>query len=184
MRINLSEIPEEGRSYVCNRKTGELNTSLKDLLGDAAFEAEFFIKPLNSKDFELRGVIKTTLPEDCSRCGVDFELKIAPSFQEILIPRQEDVRTGHYAKVNHISEAEVAGPSVSEYDNSVFDMGEYVHEVVAIAAPFNPAGPENEKGDCSICGIRVRGRSFGYDEQLPVEKPESPFAALKNIKLN
>ncbi|MBC7371797.1 MAG: DUF177 domain-containing protein [Bdellovibrionaceae bacterium] len=184
MKINLSEIPEEGRSYTCNRKTAELNLPLKDLIGDAEFEAEFFIRPLNPKDFEVRGVMKTTMPEDCSRCGIDFELKIATKFQEILIPRHEDDRTGHYAKVNHISEAEVTGPSVTEYEDSAFDMGEYLHEVVAIAAPFNPVGPENEKGDCSVCGIRVRGRSFGYDEQVPVEKPASPFAALKNIKLN
>lgn len=184
MRINLSEIPEEGRSYVCNRKTGELNAILKDLIGTAAYEAEFFIKPLNSKDFEMNGEIRTELPEDCSRCGIDFQLKINPSFREILIPRQTETRTGKYAKVNHISEAAESGPSVVEYDGLVFDMGEYLHEMVAFAAPFNPAGPEDEKGDCSVCGISVRGRSFGYTEEMPAEKPESPFAALKNIKLN
>jgi uncharacterized protein len=184
MKIHLAEIPEEGQSFICTPQTGELNAVLKDLIGDTPFQSEFFIKPLNSKDFEMAGFIRTELPEDCSRCGINFRLKINPSFREILIPRQQDTRTGKYAKVNHISEAMDEGPSVAEYDGMVFDMGEYLHEVVAIAAPFNPAGPEDEKGDCSICGITVRGRSFGYDEQMPMEKPESPFAALKNIKLN
>ncbi len=184
MRINLSDIPEEGQNFTCTPKTGELNSVLKDLLGDTPFHAEFFIKPLNSRDFEMFGSIRTEMPEDCSRCGIGFTLKIAPSFREILIPRQTETRTGKYAKVNHISEAEDNGPSVAEYDGLVFDMGEYLHEVVAIAAPFNPVGPEDEKGDCSVCGIHVRGRNFGYTEELPVEKPESPFAALKNIKLN
>ncbi len=184
MKINLTEIPEEGKQFVCTPQTGELNTVLKDLIGDRAFHTEFFIRPLNSKDFELTGTVKTELPEECSRCGLDFCLKVTPNLSAILIPRQSDDRTGKYAKVNHISEAIENGPATAEYDGMVFDMGEYVHEAVAIAAPFNPAGPEDEKGDCTVCGIHVQGRSFGYDEEMPAEKPESPFAALKNIKLN
>lgn len=184
MKINLSEIPEEGKSFVCTPKTGELNTILKDLIGQASFHSEFFIKPLNSRDFELSGYIRTELPEECSRCGIDFSMKISPKFKAILIPRQSDDRTGKYAKVNHVSEALEEGPEVAEYDGLVFNMGEYLHEAVAINAPFNPAGPEDEKGDCSICGIQVRGRNFGYDDQMPTEKPESPFSVLKNIKLN
>ncbi|HEY8270587.1 MAG TPA: DUF177 domain-containing protein [Pseudobdellovibrionaceae bacterium] len=184
MKINLSEIPEEGRTYIYTSKTGELNGVLKDLIGATPYHSEFFIKPLNSKDFELSGAIETELPEECSRCGIDFCLKVKPSLNAILIPRQMDDRTGKYAKVNHISEALDDGPATAEHDGMVFDIGEFIHEAVAIAAPFNPAGPVDEKGDCSVCGITVKGRSFGYDEQLPVEKPESPFAVLKNIKLN
>lgn len=184
MKIQLSDIPEEGKTFISTPKTGELNLILKDLIGNAPFHAEFFIKPMNSRDFEMSGSISTTLPEDCSRCGIEFQLKIQPTFREIIIPHQEIDRTGKYTKVNHISEALEDGPSVVEHNGLTFDMGEYLHEVVAIAAPFNPVGPENEKGDCSICGIRVRGRNFGYNEEIPAEKPESPFAALKNIKLN
>jgi uncharacterized protein len=184
MKINLAEIPEEGKSFVVNNKTAELNTVLKDLVGDMPHRAEFFIKPLNTRDFELTGEIETEVPSECSRCALDFNLKIKQPFTGILIPRQADDRTGKYAKVNHVSEALTDGPVTAEHDGLIFDMGEYLHEAVAIAMPFNPVGPENEKGDCSVCGIRVRGRNFGYDEVMPKEKPESPFAALKNIKLN
>jgi uncharacterized protein len=184
MKINLSEIPEEGESFICSTKTGEFNAILKDLIGKATYHSEFFIKPLNTRDFELSGYIKTELPEDCSRCGIEFSLQVHPKFKAILIPRQEDDRTGKYAKANHVSETIEEGPEATEYDGMIFDMGEYIHEAVAIAAPFNPAGPEDEKGNCSICGIPVKGRSFGYDEKMPEEKPESPFSVLKNIKLN
>ena len=184
MKINLAEIPEEGQSFVCTTKTGEFTAILKDLIGKATFHSEFFIKPMTTRDFELSGFIKTELPEECSRCGIDFALKVEPSFKAILIPRQEDDRTGKYAKVNHVSETLEAGPETTEYDGTTFDMGEYIHEAVAIAAPFNPAGPVDAKGDCSVCGITVKGRSFGYDEEMPAEKPESPFSVLKNIKVN
>jgi Predicted metal-binding, possibly nucleic acid-binding protein len=184
MIINLSEIPEEGRSYVWNNQTGELNSALKDLIGKKTYHAEFTIRPLNTKDFELSGSIKTGLPEQCSRCGIDFEFPVSEKFREILIPHQDQPRNSKYSKVNHLSDAPSDGPETLEYHGHSFDIGEYVHEVIALAAPFNPAGPENEDGDCSICEIPVKGRSFSYNEEMPEEKPESPFAALKNIKIN
>lgn len=185
MRINLTEIPEEGRTYLWNNKTAELNAQLADLVGSIPHEAEFFIKPMNTKDFEMSGVIKTEVPDDCSRCGIDFNFKVNERFKAILIPKMEIDRTGKYAKVNHVSEAIEYGPSVSEYTGTHFEMGEYLHEIVALAAPFNPAPPENKDGDCTLCLKHVRGKLFVYDEAMPVDqKPENPFQALKNLKLN
>lgn len=184
MRINLAEIPEEGKSFVWNNKTAELNSVLEDLIGKLPHHAEFFIRPLNSKDYELSGTIRTELPETCSRCGIDFNFKVNEKYRAILIPRQSDSRTGKYAKVNHVSESLEDGPEVYEYDGNVFMMGEYVHEVIAINTPFNPVAPEDEKGDCSVCKIPVRGRVFSYNEEMPEDKPNNPFDALKNIKLN
>ncbi|MFP5520190.1 MAG: YceD family protein [Bdellovibrionia bacterium] len=184
MRLILSEIPEEGKEFIVNSQTAELNETLRDLIGKNPHEARFFVRPLNSKDYELSGKIKTKLAETCSRCGLDIQLDIDSDFREILIPKQIDTRTGKYAKPNHISDVEAEGPDVSEYSGNSFDMGEYLHEVVALAAPYNPVGPENEKGDCSICEMPVRGRSFGYDEEMPEDMQKKPFAALKNLKLN
>jgi uncharacterized protein len=187
MRIRLHEIPEDGKSYLWTTETGELKAALKDLIGTSPYKAEFFIKPINGKDFQLNGTLKTGLPEQCSRCGIDFEFAINITFFEILIPRQPDDRTGHYAKANHISEmvTESGGTSSTEYDlDESFNMGEYAHQQIAITIPFNPAPPETDKGDCSLCGIVVRGRSFDYIEEMPEEKPQSPFAALKNLKLS
>jgi hypothetical protein len=43
MKIRLSEIPPEGRKYSLNRKSGELNETLDDLLQYAEEEALDFI---------------------------------------------------------------------------------------------------------------------------------------------
>lgn len=184
MKIKLTEVPEEGRSYVWTTKTGEANAVLADIVGKNPYEAEFFIKPLNSKDYELTGRITTKSPEVCSRCGNDIDFPVSEKFHEILIPKQGQPRNGKYSKVNHVSDLPEGGPEVSEYENMVFDMGEYLHEVVALAAPFNPACPETVDGKPSDCRIPEEGQLFSYDEELPVEKPQSPFAALKNLKLN
>ncbi|WP_374033104.1 DUF177 domain-containing protein [Bdellovibrio bacteriovorus] len=185
MKIKLTEVPEEGRSYHWTTQSGEANAVLADIVGKNAYDTEFFIKPLNSKDFELTGRIKTKSPEICSRCGNDINFPVNERFHEILIPKQSQPRASKYSKVNHVSDLPEGGPEVSEYENMAFDMGEYLHEVVALAAPFNPACPEiGEDGKPSDCRIPESGQGLIYDEEMPVEKPQNPFAALKNLKLN
>lgn len=184
MKINLADIPEDGRSFNWNTQTGEINNIISDLIGKNQYEASFHIKPITSKDFELTGSIISKLPEQCSRCGIDFAFPINQKFHEILIPRQSQPRGGKYSKVNHVSDLPDSGTDSVEYDGQHFDMGEYLHEVIALAIPFNPAGPEDAEGNCIICEIPVKDRTFNYDEQMPEEKPQNPFSALKNIKIN
>lgn len=182
MKINLQEIPEDGKLFVVNNKTKELNEILKDLIGDRPHHAEFYIRPIGTTQFELKGFIKTELPEQCSRCGIDFQFNINEKFQELLIPGMEDPRNAHYSKANHISDLKEDNPSVHEYQGHIFQAGEYLHEIVALTEPLNPAPPANDKDDCSLCNISLKNHTFSYEEEM--EKPESPFAGLKGLKLN
>jgi len=59
--------------------------------------------------------------------------------------------------------------------------------VVGIAIPYNPAPPEDKDGNCSTCLVAVRGKTFGYSEEIPLtpeDKPKNPFEVLKGLKLN
>lgn len=184
MKIRLHEIPKEGKSFQWSKESAEINQVLKDLIGDSAYQTEFVIKPLNGRDYEMTGTLQCQVPELCSRCGIDIAFPVRVKFHEILIPYRPDDRTSKYSKVNHLSESTDSDLSVVEYaEDESFAIGEYLHEQVAISIPFNPAPPVKENGDCSDCEMPVRGRSFSYDEVLPEEKPENPFAALKNLKI-
>lgn len=183
--IRLAEIPEDGKNYIWNRETTELNQALQDLVKDQKYEVQFFIKPINSRDYMMTGHIRAQLPTDCALCGLDFKMPAHITINEILIPTQTTERKGHYAKVNHLSDAEgnAEGPQALEYaENQNFDMGAYVHGAIAITIPFNPMPETNEKGDCGICGLNQKSHNFGYDEIMVDEKP-NPFAVLKNLKL-
>lgn len=182
MIINLLEIPNEGKLFVCNNQTAEFNEVLYDLIQNTTYQTEFTIRPLEQGTFELTGFVKTELPEQCSRCGLDFQFKVDEKFKEMLLPELDQPRNSKYAKANHFSDLHHEGPSVTEYQGHHFNMGEYLHEVVALSAPYNPCAPVDIKGKCSICGINVFEKTFNYDEDF--EKPESPFSVLKNIKLN
>jgi uncharacterized protein len=183
MIINLLEIPAEGKNYICNQNTGDLNSDLKDLIGQASFQTEFTIRPLQAGTFELAGFIKTNLPEDCSRCGLDFQMPVEENFRELLIPEQEIPRNSKFAKANHMSDMHNEGPSVIEYQGHHFNAGEYLHEVVALAEPYIPAPACTADGNCSLCKNPVSNEEFRYEDP-GFDTPTSPFATLKNIKLN
>jgi len=179
--IHLNEIPPEGQNWVLNRKTAELNEVLKDLIGTTPYSAEFTIVPLPAGTFELRGQIKTELPEACSRCGIDFSFPISSQVHELLMPDLGTPRDAKFAKANHYSDQANEGPSVVEYEGNKFDVGEYFHEVVALSEPVSPAPEEDSEGNCRLCQIPVRNRVFSYEEPMP--EVESPFSVLKKIKI-
>lgn len=188
MKIRLHEIPSEGRNYIINRQTAELNAVLKDLIQDLPYELNVHIQPINSKDYQMTGTIKTKTPEQCSRCGEDFTFAVDKKIREILIQQPADDRTGRYKQ--HIlntdsPEAEdESALSVSHYKDNQFDLGEYIHEAIALEVPFNPAPACLENGDCSVCLKKISTKPLVYDENIGEVIKQNPFEALKSIKLN
>lgn len=183
-RIRLTDIPQEGKDFQWTQETEELNRILSDLIAEEPYSVTFNIRPVNNRDFLMSGSIKTRAPEACSLCGMDFKFPINVKINEILIPHQPDERTSQYARVNHVSDAPDQGPQAVEYDDTFhFDMGEYVHEAIGLAIPFNPKPEAKDNGDCTTCGLNMNTHNFGYEDKVEDEKPNNPFAALKNLKL-
>ncbi|MBC7740809.1 MAG: DUF177 domain-containing protein [Bdellovibrionaceae bacterium] len=185
MKIRLNEIPESGREYILNRNTAELNGVLQDLVQNTPYDVTVFIKPLNTKDFEMSGHIKSSTGEQCSRCGDDFNYNVQKKIREILIPHQDEDRTSKYARSSTpISEtANDTNISVSSYRSSQFDLGEFIHEAIAIEVPFNPMPPCKANGDCSLCSKPLVTKPFVYDEKMGDEAKLNPFIALKDLKI-
>ncbi len=184
MKIKLNEVSEIGKEYTFNRSTGELNFDLKDLIGDLPYEAEISIRPLNSKDYEVKGVIKTQTFEQCSLCGDQFKFKTEARINEILIPGKDEIKNSQFSKSNHVSELNDDGPSVCEYYNDVFMVGEFIHEAIALTVPYNPKPDKNDDGSCKVCLKTLTNELFTYDEKMGVEQKVNPFVSLKNLKLN
>lgn len=188
MLIKLSEIPDEGRNYLWNSKTGELNKILADLIQKNEYEISFTLRPINSKDFQLTGRMEAKAPEVCSRCGVDILFPVRVPLNEILIPPQPQPRLGKYARVNHVSEIREDGPGSTEYQaNEVFDIGEFLHEALALNIPQVAIPSSEPAGRCADCQESYSEQAFIYDEgfgepEVDEVKP-NPFDVLKNLKL-
>lgn len=183
MKIKLHEIPEEGREYIFNRKTGELNAVLEDLIGKADYTAQMYIRPLNTKNYDIKGSIKSTTEEVCSHCGEEFNFKADAKFHEILIPGAEEIKNSQFAKSNHVSELNDDGPSVIEYFDDAFEVGEYLHEAIAFSIPFNPRHEDKDPA-CKTSFKSEASDVFMYDEKMGEEKKNNAFNVLKGIKLN
>lgn len=183
MIISLHEIPPSGKHFICNNLTAELNEILHDLIGKTPYQIEFTIQPQFLKtNFELTGFIKTEVPDECSRCGIDFNISLDKKIKELLIPELEQPRNSKYAKTSPLSDLDKDNSSVIEYKNGSFDAGEYFHEVIAMEIPYVPAPEKDEKGNCSFCGKNLNSCTFGYEDK-GFDKPISPFAgALRNLK--
>jgi len=185
MKIRLNEIPEEGRHYVFNRETGELNEALFDLVGDRDYLAEMDLKPVGNV-YELRGHVQTTLKEVCSTCGYDFELEINRTFHEILFEEGEEFRNGHSAQGNNSVDFLSEGPSMTSYRNNIFEAGEYVREMVALAEPFYPkcGGGDVCSRAAEVDEIRRRldAEFAAADEDF--KKGHPAFSILKSLDLN
>lgn len=188
MKLKLNEIPHEGLEYVLTNKTAELNADLKDLVGSNDYEIQFFIKPLNHRDFELKGTLKAHTVETCSLCGDTFNFPVKAKLHEILLPATPLDKMDKQARSNHFSELDQDGPSVTEYENDQIDLGEFSHQAIALNVPYSPKPEMKENGDCSVCLKVQMNTPFKYEDDMTKfeaeKKKENPFNVLKNVKLN
>ena len=184
MIINLAEIPEEGRTYEYTAETGEVTEALVDLIGNNKYLIEFSLRPLNSRDFTLIGSLKTRSKEICSYCGQGIQFPIEVKFNEFIIPPQEMTRDGHYVRSSNFVENDPASPQSFEYSPGMkLNIGDYLHETIALNVPYNPAPETSAQGDCNDCGINVQALVKTYEE-TPISREETnPFAVLKSVKL-
>lgn len=175
MKIRLNEISENGSDYSFDQKTSELNLILKDIIKSEPYSVLVHIQPINSKDYQVSGMIKAQAPEICSLCADDFNLPINKQINEILIPEPDFDRTGRYAKtpLTQLSEEVL---NVSHYKGNQFDLGEFIHEAVALEIPFNPR--------CQACLKKQEDAPFVYDEKMGEDLKPKPFEGLKGLKLN
>lgn len=182
MKIKLFEISEDGKQFNLDRKTAELNDTLSDLIGENPYNADFTLRPINNKDFELTGTLKTSSPQECSKCGQDFQFPIHVKLYEVLIPKQHVDKNGKFTKPNHILEGETESVQCTEVEQETFDAGEFIHESIGLAIPFNPAHKAGD-ADCQPRKGSFEQGYFQYDEPMEVQKV-NPFAALKDLKPN
>jgi len=182
MKIRLKEIPQDGRSYVFNRASAELNETLKDLVGESDYNVELYIKPIGNA-YEMTGSLKTVVPETCSHCGYQFELPIDRRINEVLF---EDVvvdRKSHSVHGNQSVDFEEKGPSMTPVYGDIFDADEFVHEMVALSEPFYPmCGPN---GQCLHAKeVEEIRRRLEAESDITKEEKPSPFSVLKSLDLS
>ncbi len=183
MKINLNEIPEEGRDYEFDRESGELNTILSDLIGSRVYGVQFTIRPLGNA-YEVRGSVQTHLPALCSKCGWDIEVAVNRTLKEVLVEEPKEDRKAHSVHGNQSVDFQEEGLSVTYYQNDKFDAGEFVHEAIALGTPFYPTCAQEKCEHLEDVLIKRAELENEYRRGLESQPGHPAFAALKDFRTN
>lgn len=185
MKIRLNEIPQDGREYVFDRKSGELNGALADILGTHPYDVKFTIKPIGNA-YELRGKVATTLTETCSKCGWEFDMPVSRALNEILFEEQEEYRKAHSVHGNRSVDYGTTDLEMSAYRGEVFDAANFVHEAIALAEPFYPTcgkkdGACDREAEVRKIREQLEAEYASAEEEAAIMR--NPFAVLKGLDL-
>lgn len=177
MKIKLSEIPSAGREYEYDRKSGELNEVLKDLIAGADYSVRFRISPMGN-EFLLTGELKTVTSEICSRCGWDLEIPLYQKLNEVLVELPEAQRDDQTVHGNQSVDFLAEGPSMTPYRKDIFNAGEFIHESIALAVP---PYPDCGKELCPNLNEVLKKQEELENEFQKKSTRVSPFEGLKNF---
>lgn len=176
MLINLQEIPENGRAYDVSQNDEDVAAQIKDLIGETPFRFDFHLTPAGQA-FDLKGEIKVSIPLVCSRCANEFSQPVDKKIRELLMQEENPSAKGLAGDPEMGLSTEV-----TLLKSFKLDVGEILHEQIALLEPSQPLCSPTCKGLCFTCGADLNEGSCGCTEQK-TEKP-SAFSVLKNLKLN
>ncbi len=183
LQISLNEIPNQGKTYQYTRESAELDKAFSDLiLPQQNYSVEITIKPMGNV-FEMRGSLKTQMQIPCALCGIDLPHQVDENLQEILVIEENLPRAGHEAKVNHVHELH-EGPSAQMLETEIFDVAEYLHEMLALTVPIRKTrGTECESGFCLELEEYVKNGLLTLDTKSKGTATHNPFGVLQGLKL-
>jgi uncharacterized metal-binding protein YceD (DUF177 family) len=170
-RIALPDLPPQGEDYALNRKSGELNETLKDIISDRDYEISIHIKPIGNV-YEISGRIQTEVNTQCSRCGRDALAPINDQFSELIVIEEPRPRKG--SSSSH--EGHSDGPFCNYVTSPIFNLAEFCHEHIAAAEPYLF---ECGRPDCADTYKRATTHT-----EAPEFNKTNPFQALKKVFKN
>ena len=118
-----------------------------------------------------RGSFKTRIMLQCSRCLEDFAFPIDIKIEEELpITSLQALLAGHEEEI----EEEEKEPL---FQDNVFDLSEYLRQMILVETPIQPICDDACKGLCPTCGVN-RNRE---ECECSVDLSGSPFASLSDM---
>lgn len=180
--ILLKELPPEGREYEYDRDSGELANALGKLIGDNDYVVRLSVRPIGNA-YDVQGELKTSLNLQCALCAIDFKFPVNQKFHEVLVIEGPLHKGDQHTKANHSSEWDASQPEGIYLETPIFSVGEFVHELVAIAEPMRPLGRPGCEDACENRkdGVQREWLSVGPKDSNSIRN--QPFAVLEKMKL-
>lgn len=180
LQIKFNEVPASGLDYEFTQTTGELNGVLFDILGDfPTYQAQVHLAPTN-QNVQVKGQIQGELHLSCSRCAEDFRSSFNKSFVTLFYKSENDIKN------LGLDAHDLVGSFDLEFlEGDTINVGEIIHEQIALEIPFTPICMDSCKGLCGQCGHNLNQSPCMTHQQSndnnTWQKP-SPFEKLKILR--
>jgi uncharacterized protein len=181
--IVLKELPPEGREFDYSNDSGELNDVLEDLIGKNPFSVNLSVRPIGNA-YEIVGVAKSSYNLQCARCALDFKFPVVEKFHDVLVVNEPMHKGDQTVKTNHSSEWDPSQPEGVYLETHVFNVKEFIRELIALAEPFRPLGkPGCDEGKCENLAEIPEREWLSISSSKPVTIQNHPFSILEKMKL-
>lgn len=127
--------------------------------------------------YEVQGTFSTHVRLACSRCLKEFEMRLAGDFE---LTYTKEMPGFMDALDEQEIELRVEEIGLMYFKGEEINLQQGIQEQVLMAFPLQPLCDENCRGLCPQCGTDLNQGDCGCASG----PGSSPFAALKNLKLN
>ncbi len=181
MRFRLRDLPEQ-RAFSLSEDfvrdaLGAVagQTSLDDDVKPGAIDVRVEVVEEQEQTVFARGALSGWIHVACSRCLGPVKLDVSEDFALTFLPKEQAPADDDEVELDE-DDLDVAA-----HDGVQVDLTPILRDHVVLSVPYAPLCAEDCKGLCSQCGADL---NEGACACKPVEVEESPWAALKNIKLD
>lgn len=150
LKIDLTSLPNKGLNFYYNQQSEDLTKKLKSLIGDNDYNIKVHIHSEGHFSYSISGKIQTYLNLLCARCAYEFKKAIDKEFKEKIFLQKKLTRIDKQVKSNHFSEL-INKEDFTVVENSIFDIGDFLHELIAIEEPLRPLKSEACDDDSLNC---------------------------------
>lgn len=173
MRIRLRDIEETPKEFVYDEPTSELNALLEHgpvhdytFLGPAAVHLRYY---RSGPELFFTATMDSRVAGECARCLERFELRHAPTFEVVMVPR-----AGRWAE----EDLDAGGDDLVWYEGDEVDLGPLLRERLLLDLPTLPLCRADCRGLCSQCGADLnRGRCA-----CPAAPGDPRLAVLRGLR--
>jgi uncharacterized protein len=172
LRYKIKEIPDEGLVVSQALPADLLKDALEGLepeLAQCTGGLELTVTKAR-KDVVVTGRLSAALSLSCGACLKLTPVLVKAPVNAVYVEGDEDAKS---------DEEDLDAEDVLTYDGEVVDLGPMIREQLILSLPMSVRCKEGCKGLCPVCG----GDRNLVDCGHKIEIEESPFAALKSLKL-
>lgn len=165
MKINISEIPDEGLDIDTEEK---IESAEVEIVSPAKLRLRI---EKSNEEVLIRGTVSAEIRLTCGRCLKDFTRLIESPIDVVYRPAAELRGEEHELQAGELE--------TGFYKGDVLDIDELFVEQMLLGIPIRPLCEEACKGICPVCGTDL---NVSGCQCRPSGPPESQMRGLKELK--